>query len=129
VRFDDEQPDGAPWHENHALVLASGVAALLLLALLVYAVVRVSDASVEPPSQPYLDTPSSATSSSYTTSSTTSTSYSVPSVQTSDLGGAPAGPPPPPPPDDGGPPSTADTPTTIYNPYATPTSTGSAGHI
>jgi hypothetical protein len=122
--------DDEPWHENQGLVVASGVAGLALVGLLVYAVMRVSDSSVDPPNVVYPDT-SVATTTSFTTPSST-TSYSNPSVQTSELGPpVPAGPPPPPdaPPDGGDQPSTVDTPTTIYNPYATPTSQGSAGHI
>ena len=53
----------------------------------------------------------------------------TPSVQTSEFAPAPAGPPPDAPSHGGAPPSTVDTPTTIYNPYAPPTSQGSAGHI
>jgi hypothetical protein len=128
---DDRRVDDEPWYDNQTLVLASGVAGLVLVGLLIFAVVRVADHSVDPPDIRDLDSSVATTGSSFTTSTTT-TSYSVPSVQTSELGPAPAGPPPPPaapPSEEGAQPSTADTPTTIYNPYAPATSTGSAGHI
>ena len=105
--------------------MASGVAALGLVGLLIFAVVRVADNSVDPPHVVYPDT-SVAITTSFTTSSST-TSYTTPSVQTSEFTPPPAPSPPAPPPDDGGPTSTPDTSTTIYNPYA-PTS-GSAGHV
>jgi hypothetical protein len=124
---DDRRPGDEPWYDNQALVLGSGVGALLLIVLLCYAVLRVSDSSVEHPDVVPPDT-SAATTTSYTTPSST-TSYTTPSVQTSEFAPAPAGPPPDAPSDGGAPPSTADTPTTIYNPYAPPTSQGSAGHI
>jgi cytoskeletal protein RodZ len=128
---DDRRPGDEPWYDNQGLVVGSGIAALLLVGLLVYAVMRVSDSSVEPPNAVFPDT-SAADTTSYTSSSST-TSYTTPSVQTSELG--PAGPPPPPgdaPPPPDGPADQSDastTPTTIYNPYAPPTSQGSAGHI
>jgi hypothetical protein len=119
--------DDEPWHENQGLVVASGVAGLVLVGVLVYAVMRVSDSSVEPPNVVYPDT-SVAPTTSFTTPTTT-TSYSTPSVQTSEFTPAPAGPPPDAPSGGGDLSPIVETPTTIYNPYATPTSQGSAGHI
>lgn len=110
------------------MVLASGVAALALVGLLVFAVMRVADNSVDPPNVVFPDT-SVASTTSFTTPSST-TSYTTPSAQTSEFTPPPA--PPPAPPSDGGPVDQSDAPTaptTIYNPYATPTSQGSAGHV
>lgn len=75
---DGEEPN---WHDQRSVVLTAGVAALVLLALLVYAVIRTSDSSTGPQTVPLA--PSSATPSTYTTSSTSTTTYSVPRVQTS----------------------------------------------
>jgi hypothetical protein len=119
--------DDEPWHENQGLVVASGVAGLVLVGVLVYAVMRVSDSSVDPPNVVYPDT-SVAPTTTFTTPTTT-TSYSKPSVQTSEFTPAPAGPPPDAPSGGGDLSPIVETPTTIYNPYATPTSQGSAGHI
>ena len=125
---DDRRPGDEPWHDNQSVILASGVGALALVGLLVFAVLRVSDNSVEPPNVVYPDTSVAATTSFTTPSSTTS--YTTPSVQTSEFTPAPAQPPDSPSNDGPGDQSEPPTaPTTIYNPYATPTSQGSAGHI
>ena len=124
---DDRRPGDEPWHDNQSVILASGVGALALVGLLVFAVMRVSDNSVESPNVGY-DTSVAGTTSFTTPSSTTS--YTTPSVQTSEFTPEPAQPPDPPsndgPGDQSEPPAA---PTTIYNPYAPPTSQGSAGHI
>ncbi len=68
--------------------MAGGVAALILIAVLIYAVMRTSESSKAPET---VSIPSSsATPSTYTTSSTSTTSYSVPSVQTSEFNPPPA---------------------------------------
>ena len=73
----DDEPD---WHDQQPLVMTAGVAALILVAVLVYAVIRTSESSKVPDTVPIPS--SSATPSTYTTSSTSTTTYSVPSVQT-----------------------------------------------
>ena len=75
----DDEPK---WEEQKSLVWSAGAAALILLALLVFAVMRTADSSKVPETVP--SPTSSITASTYTTSSTTTTSYSVPSVQTSE---------------------------------------------
>ncbi len=64
------------------MVWSGGVAALLLVALLIFAVMRTSDSSKVPETVPIPT--SSATPSTYTTSSTSTTSYTVPRIQTSE---------------------------------------------
>jgi cytoskeletal protein RodZ len=75
----DDEPN---WQDQGAIVVSAGVAALILVALLVYGVMRTSDSAKVPETVPIPS--SSATPSTYTTSSTSTTSYSVPSVQTSE---------------------------------------------
>jgi len=75
----DDEPD---WHDQQPLVMTAGVAALILVAVLVYAVISTSESSKVPDTVPIPS--SSATPSTYTTSSTSTTTYSVPSVQTSE---------------------------------------------
>ncbi|MCV7301910.1 hypothetical protein H7J93_19985 [Mycobacterium barrassiae] len=78
------------WFDERSLVVAGGVAGLILLAILVYAVMRTSD-SAKVPATVSIPT-SSVTPSTYTTASTTTTtSYTVPRVETSEYN-----PPPPP---------------------------------
>lgn len=74
----DDEPD---WQDQQAVVWSGGVAVLILVALLVFAVMRTSDSSTAPETVPVPT--SSITPSTYTTSSTTSTRYTTPSVQTS----------------------------------------------
>jgi hypothetical protein len=105
--------------------VAAGIAAVILLAILVYAVVQTSDSSRTPPPLPF--TSESATPSTYTTPSTTTTSYSVPQVTTSEDNPIVPGAPPPSSPEDDNPEATTDTPT-FGNPYPTTTPTN-AGHI
>jgi len=116
--------DDGDWHDQEPVILAAGVAALVLVALLVWAVINTSENARVPDTVPAA--PSSATSSTYTTSSTTSTSYSVPRVQTSQDNPVVTGPPASTdaPRDD----ETTTTPTTTTNPYLTTTPTN-AGHI
>jgi cytoskeletal protein RodZ len=119
----------ADWHDHQGVVWAAGVAAVVLLGLLVWGVLRVSDQS----SRPEVATTLPPTTSQATTSTTLktlspTTSYAPPRPQTSE----PVAPLP-------GPPSSEDAPggdwtppnpsTTIYNPYAPTTTQGSAGHI
>ena len=92
---DDDEPD---WHEQQPLIVAAGVAALILVALLVYAVIRTSDSSQSPATLPVPS--SSATPSTFTTPSTSTTSYSVPRVTTSEDNPV-VNPPPATPPSDG----------------------------
>jgi cytoskeletal protein RodZ len=75
----DDEPD---WQDQKTVVWSAGVAALILVALLVYGVMRTSDSSKVPETVPIPS--SSATPSTYTTSSTSTTSYTVPRVQTSE---------------------------------------------
>ena len=119
----DDEPD---WHDQRPVVMTAGVAALILVALLVYAVIRTSDSSKVPDTVPIPS--SSATPSTYTTSSTSTTSYSVPRVQTSeDNPGAPGSPPSGPPARSPTPRMPSDEPSTSDR-YTTTTSS-SAGHI
>jgi cytoskeletal protein RodZ len=114
--------DDGNWHEQQPVIVAAGVAGLVLLALLVWAVVHTSANSRVPDT---VSIPSSSdTVSTYTTSSTSSTTYSVPSVQTSQDNPVVTGPTP----SSDGPNTTTDTPTTTANPYLT-TTTPNAGHI
>ncbi len=84
--------DPQHWSNRPQAIYAAGAAAVLLLGILIFAVMRTSEGSSEPPGTPI--TPSSSTpSSTYTTSSTTTTSYTTPSAQTSDQDLPPAGPP------------------------------------
>ena len=76
---DDDEPN---WQDQKTVVWSAGVAALILVALLVYGVMRTSDSSKVPETVPIPS--SSATPSTYTTSSTSTTSYTVPRVQTSE---------------------------------------------
>lgn len=115
------------WHDHPGVIWAAGVAAVALVGLLVYAVIRVSGgSSLLPGDAP--PAPSYATTSSTSKTTSTSTSYTVPSVQTSEDTGPPATVP-----------STEDNPgsddsdstptsTTIYNSYGTTTPTN-AGHV
>jgi cytoskeletal protein RodZ len=120
--------DDGNWHDQQPVILASGAAALVLVALLVWAVIHTANQSSRPP-EPVDLAPSSATSSTYTTKSTTSTTYTVPSVQTSQDNPVAPVPPLSTAPDDGPGDAETTTPTaTIYNPYLTTTPTN-AGHI
>jgi hypothetical protein len=117
--------DEGNWHDQQPVIVAAGVAGLVLLAILVWAVIHTADNSSRPPEPTDLPT-SSATSSTYTTSSSSSTSYTVPSVQTSQDNPVVSGPPP----TTGveGPDDDTTTSTTAAIPYPTTTPTN-AGHI
>ena len=117
--------DDGDWHDQQPVILAAGVAGLVLLALLVWAVLNTSENARVPDTVPV--GPSSATSSTYTTESTTSTSYSVPRVQTSQDNPVVTGPPASTD-DPGDDETTTRTTTTTTNPYLTTTPTN-AGHI
>lgn len=112
--------DDGSWHDKQEVILAAGVAGVILVALLVWAVIHTANKSTPSPLE---FPPSSATSSTYTTPSTSSTTYPVPSVQTSEDNPVLTGPPPPSAPDDAD-----DAETTTANPYPTTTPTN-AGHI
>jgi hypothetical protein len=116
--------DDGSWHDQQPVIVAAGVAGLVLLAILVWAVIHTAENSSTPPAPVEFD-PSAATSSTYTTTSTSSTSYTVPSVQTSQdnpviTGPAQSSPTPTY--------ETTQTTTTTTNPYPTTTPTN-AGHI
>jgi hypothetical protein len=133
VTRDDEQVSGENWHDSQAAVVAGGLAALVLLGLLVYGVMRVSRDSTDRPHEVVYPSTSVATTPSSGLKTPTSTSYPVTSVQTSQETGPPVTGPPTESPSDGpgGPGDsggTQGTPTTIYNPYTT-TTTANAGHI
>jgi len=124
VRGDDDEPS---WHDQQQVIVAAGVAGLVLLALLVWAVIHTANKSSRPP-EPVEFAPSPATSSTYTTSSTPSSSYTVPSVQTSQDNPVVTGPSQSTPPAGGPDDDEMTTPTTTSNPYLTTTPTN-AGHI
>jgi cytoskeletal protein RodZ len=131
---DNEEPiDEQHWHDSRHAVIAAGAAAVLLLVILVWAVVRMAGDATRPRQFVPLG-PSVATSPSTTgrsTSSSTSTSYGMPSVQTSEATPAPAPPPSEAPTEDAPEPETSTTPsasTTIFNPYVT-TTQPAAGHV
>lgn len=130
MTHDDEQVGGENWHDNQAAVVTAGLAALVLLGLLVYGVMRVSRDSTDRPPQVVYPSTSVATTPASGLKTPTSTSYRVPSVQTSQETGPPVtGPPADSPSGDSGDSGiTQDTPSTIYNPYTTTTS-ANAGHI
>jgi hypothetical protein len=119
--------DDGSWHDQQPVIVAAGVAGVLLLAILVWAVIHTASNSSRPPGPLDLP-PSSATSSTYTTSSTSSTSYTLPSVQTSQDNPVPTGPPASTPSDDGPGDDQTTSTTTSTNPYPTTTPTN-AGHI
>ncbi|MBB5163505.1 hypothetical protein [Mycobacterium sp. AZCC_0083] len=115
------------WHDHPGVIWAAGLAALALVGLLVYAVIRVSGGSSLLPGDAPTATSYATTSSS--TGNSTTTSYAVPSVQTSEDTGAPVtGPPPEASTEDRSGPTETTTSTTIYNPYSSTTPTN-AGHI
>jgi len=120
--------DDGSWHDQQQVIVAAGVAGLVLVALLVWAVIHTANKSSRPP-EPVEFAPSSDTSSTYTTESTSSSSYTVPSVQTSQdnpiLTGPSQSTPPADGPDDD---ETTTTPTTTTNPYPR-SPPRNAGHI
>lgn len=126
VYDEDERLD---WHDHPGVIWAAGVAAVALVGLLIYAVIRVSHGSSLLPGGDEPTVPSYAITSSTSKTTSTSTSYTMPSVQTSE---------------DTGPPvtvtsteddqgsddsdATTTTSTTTSNPYNTTTPTN-AGHV
>jgi cytoskeletal protein RodZ len=124
----DIEDEDTGWHNRQPVLWAAGVAAVVLLALLVFAVIQMSQGPTSTPPQPGEPLPSYATSGSATPASTTATSYPVPSAQTSEdspSAGTPVGTPPDEVPD---PDTSSSTPTTIFNPYVT-TTQPAAGHV
>ncbi|CAN5146181.1 hypothetical protein BH09ACT8_BH09ACT8_08790 [soil metagenome] len=125
-----EDEPGTGWHDQAAVVWAAGVAAVLLVGVLIYAVVQTSGGRSTSPPQPGGPLPTYATPSSTSGTSTSSSSYPVPSVQTSELSpGMPTATTDQPTeqaPDNDT--ATPTTPTTIYNPYVT-TTNPAAGHV
>jgi hypothetical protein len=117
--------DDGSWHDQQQVIVAAGVAGLVLLALLVWAVIHTANESSRPP-QPVEFAPSSDTSSTYTTESTSSSSYTAPSVQTSQDNPILTGPSQSTSLADG--PDDDETTTPTTNPYPTTTPTN-AGHI
>jgi cytoskeletal protein RodZ len=120
--------DGRGWHDHPGVTWAAGAAAVGLVGLLVFAVLRMSDGAHPGGVALPATSAASTTPASHQRTSTTTT-YTVPSVQTSEATG----------PEVTGPPqeaSTADAPddatsttsTTIYNPYVT-TTPPAAGHV
>ncbi|MGX9789204.1 hypothetical protein [Mycobacterium sp. MMS18-G62] len=120
----DDEPS---WHDQHSVVVAGGVAAVVLLALLVWAVIHTANKSSRPPG-PVEFPSSSATSSTYTTTSRSSTSYTIPSVQTSQENPVVTGPSRSSTTEGPGGGETETSTTTTTNPYLTTTPTN-AGHI
>jgi cytoskeletal protein RodZ len=119
--------DDGSWHDQQPVIVAAGVAGLVLLALLLWAVIHTSANSRVPDTVPIPS--SSDTLSTYTTSSTSSTSYAVPSAVTSQDNPVVTGPTESSPRDGpGGPGTTTETPTTTANPYVT-TTPPIAGHV
>ena len=98
VTRDDERPvDEQSWHDRQSVVLVGGAAAFVLVAIVAFAVIRVSRDATEPP-QFFAPVPSATTSAPAIRTVTPTTSYTVPSVQTSQYNPPPAPRPRPPPP-------------------------------
>lgn len=89
---DDRWPED--WHNSRPVAIAGGIAAVVLIGILIYAVMSVSDGSVDRPTAPLYATTSSATTSATLRTPTSSTSYPRNSVQTSEAGPPPAEAPP-----------------------------------
>jgi cytoskeletal protein RodZ len=117
--------DEPEWHDQQPLIMAAGVAALILIAILIYAVMRTSDSSHAPPPLPV--TSSSDTPQTYTTPTTT-TSYTVPRVTTSEDNPIVPGSTPPLSSTREESPDTTSEDQTFTNPYPTTTPTN-AGHF
>ena len=77
----DHDPDH--WVNRPATIFAAGAAAVLLIGVLIFAVMRTAGDSSLPPDT-FVPPSSSTPSSTYTTSSTTTTTYTTPAPQTSD---------------------------------------------
>ncbi|MBJ7383590.1 MAG: hypothetical protein JHC55_03745 [Mycolicibacterium sp.] len=123
--------DAWAWREHQGAVWAAGVAAVLLLAVLVFAVVRTSTDAVRPGG---VTTPAGSSSDRTATSPTTAsptTSYTMPNVQTSQADVLPPAGVPAPPSTDRAPDGEVSPPaeTTSADPYAPSTTSGSAGAV
>jgi hypothetical protein len=123
--------DEGSWREHAGAVWAAGIAAVLLLAVLAYAVVRTSTDAVRPGG---VTTPAGSTSETTAPSSKTAsptTSYTVPNVQTSQADVLPPVAVPSAPPTEGEPDGEVSPPaeTTSVDPYAPSTTSGSAGAV
>jgi hypothetical protein len=116
--------------EHRAVIWAAGLAAAVLVGILVFAVVRTSTDSVRPPG-PVTPATSVAGTSATARPTSSSTSYTVPSVQTSQAGAPVVSDPATVPVDEApaldDPAASSSTPT-VSNPYNTTTPTN-AGHI
>lgn len=129
MRRDDGGPAEPSWHDREPVALAAGVAAFVLLGLLVLAVIRMSsDASNPAPSFGPSGSDGATTTTSPTIKTLSSSSYPVPSVQTSQDSGAPATTSAAPPPEGSDVPDAPPPPSTIFNPYST-TTQPNAGHV
>ncbi|BBY50048.1 hypothetical protein MARA_35160 [Mycolicibacterium arabiense] len=122
--------DAWAWREHQGAVWAAGVAAVLL-AVLVFAVVRTSTDAVRPGG---VTTPAGSSSDRTATSPTTAsptTSYTMPNVQTSQADVLPPAGVPAPPSTDRAPDGEVSPPaeTTSADPYAPSTTSGSAGAV
>ncbi|MET0701946.1 MAG: hypothetical protein ABWY93_20020 [Mycobacterium sp.] len=126
--IEDDEDTG--WHNRPPVLWAAGAAAVALVALLVFAVIRMSQGPTTTPPQPGEPLPSYATSrTSSEAATTTTTSYPVPSAQTSeDSPGAVTTGGTPPPQDALDPDTSTPTSTSIFNPYVT-TTQPAAGHV
>jgi hypothetical protein len=126
-----DEDDAWAWREHQGAVWAAGVAAVLLLAVLVFAVVRTSTDAVRPGG---VTTPASSSSDQTATSPTTAsptTSYTMPNVQTSQAEVLPPVGVPTAPSTDRAPDREVSPPTetTSVDPYAPSTTSGSAGAV
>ena len=122
-----DEDDLKSWFERPPVIFSAGTAAIALVIVLIFAVMKTSQDSMAP-AESIAPPATSNTSESWTPSSSTTTSYPRPSVQTSEQNLVPPAPPPPverEPTDE----ATAEatdteaptTPTTIFNPYVTTT--------
>ena len=128
-----DEDDLKTWFERPPVIFSAGTAAIALVLVLIFAVMKTSQDSLAPPDS-IAPPATSSTSQSWTPSSSTTTSYTLPSVQTSEQNLAPPAPPPAGREPTGEAPAEAtdsDTPTTwttIFNPYVT-TTPPLAGHV
>lgn len=75
--------DDQSWRDDQSLIMAAGVVAAVLVAILIYAVIRTADGARVPVSVPPPATTSIPLT--YTTSPTTTPSYTTPSVETTEV--------------------------------------------
>lgn len=123
VRYDDDRrTDDTSWHDSTQAMVTGAIAALILVGLLIYAVVRVSGGSGDRPPLPNVVPSTSSATATSGLKTPASTSYTLPSAQTSEpVPLLPPGPPAVDAPANDPPAEETSTPTTIYNPYATTT--------